>query len=202
MGEWIGTIGGAMMIVLIFALLLQFMSEMGWCPNGLIMRKRMLQIATIGFLELMICGFYYTAKVNGTPILDIGTIWAKQPLIFQEKYPFNWYISMLLGMITYWNFYRILDLFMEPEESENGLYLALAAPGSYLLFLPFRYVVFGFLVTTIARLLLSEITTKQREHFKNILAPVWKRLGGIGYLCVMMILVVANAATVILLLGV
>lgn len=202
MGEWIGTIGGAMMIVLIVVLLLRFLSEMGWIKKEEELRKWLPRIGGIGLVELLICGIYYTTKVNGTSLLDLGTIWAEHPLLLQDRYPLNWYLSMVFGVITYWNIYQILQLFVEEKEAENGLYISLALPGSYLLFLPFRCSLVWMVMSLVLRLLLSNGSAKWYQSCKDAMKPIWKWLGSAGYLCVLSILVILNGASVIIVLGV
>lgn len=202
MGEWIGTIGGAMMIVLIIALFLRFLSEMGWIKQEAELRKWLPRIAGIGLVELLLCGVYYTTKVNGTSLLDLGTIWAEHPLLLRERYPLNWYLSMVCGVITYWNVYQILRLFVGDQEAENGLYCSLAVPGSYLLFLPFRCSFLGMVMSLVCRLLLSNGSAGGYQKCKEAMKPIWQWLGSTGYLCMMSILVILNGASVIILLGV
>lgn len=192
-----------MMVALIVALLLQFMAEMNGLKYEEKMRKWLPRILGIGLGELSLCGIYYTAKVNGTSLLDIGTIWGEHSLVLQDLFPFNWYFSMAFGVITYWNVYRIFCLFVNQKEAENGLCLSLALPGNYLLFLPFRCSVIWLILSILLRVLFTLWIGRDRcWNVGKWFESIWNRIGDVGYFSILTILVMLNGASVILLLGV
>lgn len=202
MGQWIGTLGGLLMAALIVVLFLRFLIEMGVGINGKELVKVLVPITGTALLELMLGGVYYSVKADGVQILDIGTIWGEYPLLFQNFEPFNWYASMALGVYAFWNLYQLGKKIVGERQARNGVFLAMAVPGVYFLFLPVPASPLFASITLIIRVLLEDRKWRAVDYLKGRAASLPAGCGNTGYTILLAVLALLNGATIIMNLGV
>ncbi len=131
MGNFIATLGGFLMIGVLIALIVKFLRDMGLNPFQKGDGRILILIPAVAIVELMICGIYVTSRVGDISLLDIRSVFADTPMLFDELYPFNWYFSIICGIVTVFGFFRLCG------RNESAVWVALAFPFSWFLFLPF-----------------------------------------------------------------
>ncbi len=136
MGQWIGSLAGLAMMVLILIFLGRFLREIGVLLDWKKILGKCLLIFGIAILELTLYFVNRIASVNDTVMWDVSYAFQDVGLIGEGLAPFNWYASLFLGTLAFYGLYRILEDSMGEEAGFHGLWLLLVIPYSYFCFLP------------------------------------------------------------------
>lgn len=202
MGSFIGTAGGLLMVVLIAALLLRFLRELGVisCKRKTVLV--LLMIVGTGLGELFLCGVYQAAKAPGTSVFDIPNIWDKRPLFLTDLWPLNWYLSLICGTIFFWNVYQIAARLWGDTAAEKLLLLAMAVPGAYLLFLPIVLSPAASAVSVIAGWTAGRALITRKTGRGRISSRIRRFSESAFYALLLCLLAVINGVTVIIALGI
>lgn len=198
MGQFIGTAGGFLMAVLVVVLFLRFLHDMGVCTICSGEAVMLISIAGIGLAELVVCGIYYTVTVPDTFILDLPVIWKDKYFWLSGIWPFNWYFSMLCGTAALWNWHQVIHSLFGEKAAKQGVYLALAIPGAYYLFLP---VPASLAAVSFCLFLHLGVDLYKRGKGDAVLAGKIKPISDLVYNTLLSVLAVLNGATIIMNLG-
>lgn len=130
MSAFIGTIGGFMMIVVVVALFMRFLCEIGVATFQKEDGKVIAAIVAAALLELFLCGLFCVSKGVDSSVLDVSVLFAEKGLLFEEYAPFNWYVGFALGVYTVFGVYRLMSREM------MSIWMVMAIPLAWTIFLP------------------------------------------------------------------
>lgn len=132
----------AFMIVLLFC---YFLKEIGLKVDLFLWFRILFPVLCIILIELMIGGLLFYQQDFKTSLLNLSAVWGEEHFIFHSLYPYNWYISMVFGCITCLQIYYMVS----DGQGKKVLWLFVACPGAFYLFLPTAACVVSVIITFI-----------------------------------------------------